>query len=248
MMTRMILKQPWTKRQTALPLVDINGGSFLASTLLMYRHRLNLSRVNFFSMRPFLLLTMWLLTLAPALAQSDTWQLAKDEAGIQVYTRKVAGEPLKAFRATAIVEASAEAILATLTDVARGSEWMDRCAESRIIERSDDANYVAYTLIETPWPLQARDIVSRVEIRREGNQITCLMTNAPDAYPTQDDVVRMPRYHGKWVLTPQGNGRTQVTSEGLASPGGGVPDWLANTEVVDSPYKTLANLRARVEG
>lgn len=203
-------------------------------------------------MLPHVLLRSALLALGaillslPLTSQTD-WELEKDEADIKVYTRKVAGQSLKSFRAETIIAATPEELVNTLTDLSRASEWMDRCAESRILERYDDNSYLGYTLVDVPWPLQARDIVTRVNVRRQTDRIVIEMKNAPDGYPEQDDVVRMPKYEGQWILIPQGNGRTQVINQGATSPGGSVPDWLANTEVVDSPYKTMANLRARLE-
>jgi hypothetical protein len=180
------------------------------------------------------------------LAQED-WQLAKEEADIKVYTRKVPGQALKSFRAETTITASPEALLQTITDLPTSPEWMDRCAESRKLESYGEEGYLAYTLVEVPWPLQPRDLVSRVNIRHESDRIVLEMENAPDAYPEQLDVVRMPKYEGRWTLISQGDGRTRVINQGATSPGGQVPDWLANSAVVDSPYKTMANLRARME-
>jgi len=185
----------------------------------------------------------------PALVLSQTagWKLEKDEKGIQVYTRKVEGEPLKAFRAVAVLPVSAERVLTEITDVNKGSEWMDKCAESRLISRSGPDSYLAYTLIDIPWPLEDRDLVTEVKVSREEDRIVCYMKNAPNAIPEKDKIIRMPKYEGKWVLIPMDNGSTKVISEGLSSPGGSIPDWLANSGVVDTPYRTMANLIDRVE-
>ena len=182
-----------------------------------------------------------------AFAQETDWKLQKDAKGIKVYTRKVPGETLKAFRAVTLVDASADQVLGEITDVEQGAEWMDRCAESHLVQQEGPDVYLAYTLIDVPWPLDDRDLVTRVQIRREKDRIICTMSNVPDAVPVKRNVIRMPRYEGQWVLIPQDNGQTQVISEGISSPGGTIPDWLANSEVVESPYNTLSNLRDRLE-
>lgn len=197
-------------------------------------------------LRSALLALSAMLLCLPLSAQAD-WELEKDEAGIKVYTRKVEGQALKSFRAETTIAATPQALVNTLTDLSRASEWMDRCAQSRVIERYDDNSYLGYTLVDVPWPLQARDLVTRVHIRRQADRIVIEMKNAPNDYPKQQDVVRMPQYEGQWILIPQSDGRTQVINQGATSPGGSIPDWLANTEVVESPYKTMANLRARME-
>lgn len=189
----------------------------------------------------------WLLG-QPLAAQSDDWQLAKTENDIEVYTRKVPGEPLKAFRVVTTFDARAEDILAVITDADQGDQWQDRCTESRLLEQQDADHYLAYVRIDTPWPLQDRDLVVRVVVKRLADRTVVQMTNAPSAYPEQADLVRMPGYQGRWVLIPQAGGRTRVISEGQTSPGGSIPDWLANAAVIDSPLATMSNLRAQVEG
>ena len=46
-----------------------------------------------------------------------------------------------------------------------------------------------------------------------------------------------------WTVTPEAEGRTRVVFEMHLEPGGGIPAWLANSRVVDSPFETLKNLR-----
>jgi len=180
-------------------------------------------------------------------AQPADWQLAKEEQGIKVFTRAVPGETLKAFKTEAVLAAPLEAILTVITDAASAHEWQNRCVESRLLEQRHGDEFLSYLRIETPWPLEDRDLVLNTRVVREGKAVICLLTNAPEAYPVQEGITRMPRYEGRWVLKPQGPGRTWVSNEGLTSPGGSIPDWLANTEVVEAPYATLANLRVRVE-
>ncbi len=194
-----------------------------------------------------LLLTAGIVFLSSLPISAQNWQLEKDEARIQVYTLARPGEPLKAYRAITQVKATPEEVLAVIVDADQGHQWMDRCTESKLIKRIDEKSFLTYTRIETPWPLEDRDLVVKTTIRKEGEKIICSMRNAPNAYPKQKKVVRMPRYEGSWTLIPLANGATQVISEGKTSPGGSIPDWLANTEVVDSPYSTLSNLRKRLE-
>ncbi|MDP5170152.1 MAG: START domain-containing protein [Bacteroidia bacterium] len=174
------------------------------------------------------------------------WTLEKDESGIKVYTRAVPGQQLKAFRAVMEVAASPDQVLAILTDADKGEEWMDRISDGRLLRRIGDHSYISYSVIDFPWPLDDRDIVVKVDIAREGETIICTHTNAPDAYPRQASIIRIPKYQGKWTLEKLSNGGCRVTNEGSSSPGGSVPDWLANSGVVDSPFNTLTNLRKRL--
>lgn len=177
-------------------------------------------------------------------AQSE-WELAKDANQVQVYTRRDPGESLKAFRGVVKIPADAEVILKTIMDAERSVEWSARTKESRILKKDGPNHQVIYNLIETPWPVDDRDLVVEMRIERAGNLITCYLKNASGIYPAQDGIVRIPRYEGFWELRSLGNGMTQVTMQGLTDPGGTIPEWIINQGVVDTPHKTLSNLRAR---
>jgi hypothetical protein len=57
----------------------------------------------------------------------------------------------------------------------------------------------------------------------------------------------MPVADGYWQLTELENGDIRVVLEQLSDPGGGIPAWLINMFIVQSPYKTLYNLREIVQ-
>ncbi|PCH50201.1 MAG: hypothetical protein COC22_05960, partial [Flavobacteriaceae bacterium] len=60
-------------------------------------------------------------------------------------------------------------------------------------------------------------------------------------------VVRMVRLKGSYLLTPSPNGGTDVVYSLDSNPGGKIPGWLVKQASKDLPYKTLKNLRERVE-
>ena len=191
-------------------------------------------------------LTLSLLVAAPALA-ADGWSLAKDEDGIEVYTRPVPGSGIKEFKGIAVVQAAAEDIFRVLRDSENFKNWFPNTSESRLLERNE-AFSVQYSVMDAPWPVSDRDNVLRSITKRdpETGEILISVRADPDFYPEQTDRVRVRQAKGSWRLEPLGPSRTRVTFVMHLEPGGGVPEWLTNARVVDSPFEALGNLRGAV--
>jgi hypothetical protein len=63
-----------------------------------------------------------------------------------------------------------------------------------------------------------------------------------DLLPENDDYVRIPNMTGFWLFEPTEKGQVLITYQVHANPGGSLPNWLANSVVVDTPYYTMSNM------
>jgi hypothetical protein len=183
----------------------------------------------------------------PVRASESPWSLARERDGIAVHTRPVEGSGIREFRGTALVAASPEAIRAVLRDADRFKDWFPNTSESRLLARDGNVSY-QYSVLDTPWPVQDRDNVFRSEttIDPATGRVSIRVTAAPDYHPEQQGRVRVRRALGQWLLEPAGAGKTRVTFTMHLEPGGGVPEWMINTQVVDTPFEALSNLRTAV--
>ena len=59
----------------------------------------------------------------------------------------------------------------------------------------------------------------------------------------KEGMIRMPKSDGKWILTQINDSTTFVQLEMMNDPGGTLPDWLVNSMITGSPFKTMSNLR-----
>lgn len=195
--------------------------------------------------KPLLALTIILSCLAENLS-AQSWELRKDEDGIRVYTMPVEGSSLDAFKAETMMNAKLDRLVTVLQEVSEFPNWMPDCTEAELYEIDGDKQY-HYTLTDAPFPVSDRDAIAVFEYTKEGDNVKVLVKGLPDYKPAKEDIVRIPELDGYWLLEPAESGKTRVTYQLHASPGGSVPAWLANATAVDSPYETLKNLRARVE-
>lgn len=178
----------------------------------------------------------------PSLAED--WSLAKQAEGIDIYTRPVAGSGIKQFKGIADFEAPAEKIVALLRDSDRFKDWFPNTPESKLLNRKDHVSY-QYSVLDAPWPVSDRDNVLRSVLTKDESTgaIEIQVTAAPDFYPDQTDRVRVRTANGFWKIEPLDANRSRVTFSMHIEPGGGIPEWLTNSRVVETPYEALTNLR-----
>lgn len=192
------------------------------------------------------LLTALLLPPA-ARAEGAPWTLERDRDGIVIHTRPVAGSGIDEFRGTALVPAPVDAVRAVLRNVDDFELWFPNTSESRLLSREANVQ-LQYTVIDAPWPVSDRDNVFRSETTRDPSTgvVRIAVTADPDRQPEQPDRVRVRHARGEWLLEPVAPEQTRVTFTMHLEPGGGVPDWLLNVRVVETPFEALTNLRAQL--
>jgi len=175
---------------------------------------------------------------------AQNWDLAKNKNGVKVYTRKVDGYKLKEYKGEAIIKVSANKVLGLLTNVNAYTKWMPDCTQSKLLRKVSETELYQYTVTDAPWPVTDRDNIALMTIKRQSSGAIRLdLEGKPDYMDKNDKYVRVPQLTASWELIPQGDGSTKVVYQGLASPGGSIPDWLANSFVVDTPFNTLVNMR-----
>ena len=191
---------------------------------------------------------VWGLTvLMTGIAQADGWQVAKDEAGIQVSLSEVAGSQYKAYRGVTTIKASVAKLRGLLEDASGSCAWTHECKAQKVLKQ-EGAKRWTYTQFNTPWPVTPRDSVLMVTTE-EGSDgsVTRKLAGQPSYIPEEKGFVRVAQVEGFWKFVPKGANLTEVTYQVHTEPGGSIPSWLANKFVVDAPFNTLKELRAKAE-
>lgn len=176
----------------------------------------------------------------------DGWSLARQADGIRVYVRNVDGSPLREFRGEVQIRATPDDVVEVLRDADAYRQWMPDVAASELLKATDTEQF-HYLDNKAPWPVSNRDGIYHFTYTKAGDgAVTVRVEAVPDYLPLREGKVRIPQAKGQWKLVPDAEG-VKVTYQMHASPGGAIPDWLANRTVVDTPYGTLKALRSRVQ-
>lgn len=185
------------------------------------------------------------LLCTPTLA--DTWHLAHDEDGIQVYLDDVPGSTYQRFRGVATINADVRTLVDLQENLRVACKWLYACADMRLLKVEGDSTWV-YLTTTLPWPATTRDIVLQVQTERldDGTLLRHLRA-VPGMVQHVPGQIRVRQLEGEWRMVPKGERVTEVTYQLQAEPAGDIPAWLANRFVIDAPVVTLKTLRAVAE-
>jgi hypothetical protein len=168
------------------------------------------------------------------------WTLKKYQNGIAVYTRMSESSTLKEVRCVNTVHSSLSAIVALLKDADNCPEWIYACSESKILKMISNTEQYQYLVTDVPMPFSDRDIVTDQKITQDPKTkvVTIKSMSMPKYYPVQENRVRVEDFHSQYTLTPLADGNVYVEFELYVDPGGAVPAWLVNMNIVRGPFNT----------
>lgn len=200
------------------------------------------------SKNSFLPMVLLFLIVNPLYAD-DSWEVVRDEQGIEVSLSNVSGSEYKMFRGETVMMAQAETVMNVLTEVDSCHLWRFRC--KTYLPLGDDTTFVVNDL---PWPLNDRFVITHGVL---SDKTTLKITRVPLAeltaeqasqLPDHDGLVEMGEYSGYWKLDVIDNDKVSVRYQIRADPAGSIPAAIINEGVVNNPFNTLLKLRDYVEG
>lgn len=170
------------------------------------------------------------------------WILKKDENGIKVYTRYSPGSNLKEVRVVNTVRSSLSAIVAVLIETKNYPQWIYACGEAQTLKLLNDREQYQYSVTNVPWPFSDRDVVTHLKVEQDSvTGIVMVNCNGtPDYIPDKEGRVRVQHFQSGYKLTPLDSGMVKVEFELYVDPGGNIPAWLINANIVLAPYNTSA--------
>jgi hypothetical protein len=175
---------------------------------------------------------------------SGQWELVKDEDGIKVFLKTVAGSKIKAFKAVTRINSSLDSILAVLYDTDACPKWVHNCRQGTTLRNLGFYEAYIYQVINFPFPVKDRDLILHTEMTQdpETKDVTINLHSVPD-YIADTKNLRIKKSTGYYFLEPSSDGTVEVTWQLYTDPGGGVPKWIVNSLLVDTPFKTFENLK-----
>jgi hypothetical protein len=181
-----------------------------------------------------------------AYSETTAWVLEQEDEdfNLKVFTREIEGSNFSEFKGEMLIKAQLTTIAALLLDFDVAPKWMHECEKFEILEQLDALSAVVYFVNGAPWPVSDRDAVVMAVMSQDPETLILKfeLNAVNDRLPENDDYVRIPYMTGSWLFEPTENGQVLVTYQVHADSGGSLPEWLANTAVVDTPYYTMSNM------
>ncbi|GAA4104341.1 START domain-containing protein [Mucilaginibacter panaciglaebae] len=177
------------------------------------------------------------------------WTFKTESSGIKVYVDNKSAMKVKPIKVESSINATPTQIAAVLLDVENYPDWVYKIKSTSLVKQTSATDLFYYAEINMPWPAQNRDFAAHITVTQnpETKVITIDAPSVADLVPEKEDLTRVKRSHGKWILIPDGNNKTKVTYYFTLEPDGGAPAWIINLFITDGPMQSFKKLKVQVQ-
>ena len=190
------------------------------------------------------------LTLLTKLAiAQDEWTFKTQSDGIKVYSNSKSALKVKPVKVECTFNATPIQLAAVLLDIKNYSDWVYKTKLTSLVKQVSATDLYYYSELAMPWPAQNRDLAAHITATQniETKVITVDAPSVNGIVPEKDGITRVKKSNGKWVLTPVGNDKVNVTYYLQIEPDGGAPAWLINMFISDGPMQSFKKLKVQLQ-
>lgn len=192
-------------------------------------------------------ISFFLLILIPlSIWSQDDWSLSKDSEGIKIWVRNFENSQYKEYKAMTSIKTSLDEVL---NELLTAPLYKDNCEDgiSHLVKISNNEDYIFYVKNDFPWPINDRDVVSKLKLNRiSDNKVEVNISSASKEVPEIKNTLRVRELVGHWLLEEK-NGYVQVTQQLYVNPEGTLPSFITNSLLVIGPFRTFQNLKSTLE-
>ena len=183
-------------------------------------------------------------TLLVGLQHDKAWTKALDKNGVQVFLHECNGCQTKEFKAQIVINVPMEKVFNLLLSFKDIPKYIYANRGTFLLEKKSPDEYIYYTIIKSPKPVEDRDLVVDFKIMEHTAQRCYIKTSTiPDFVSENPGYIRVKVFTGSWELIKLSDNQTKVITASYSEPGGKVPAWIINTFIVTGPYSTLVKMR-----
>lgn len=182
----------------------------------------------------------------------EGWTLVRQEAGVEIYRRPLAGSRFAALLARVEFRAEPEEVFVTLSYYENFSGFIPGVEVSRVLKRQGQDLWV-YQRLGFPRPVADRHYVIRIhndpgESEPGIFRIEWNLDSSESAALRPRGTVVPGDFSGRWRLVPdQKAGTTRAVYEIHVDPGGRLPAWLFQRVAEGYVFQVMEAVRRRVE-
>jgi hypothetical protein len=101
-----------------------------------------------------------------------------------------------------------------------------------------------YQVTDFPWPVSDRDLICNFKVSQDSMTkiVSFIKTGIPEYLPEKTPYVRIRNFESKYRLVPLRRDSVIVELEMKVDPGGDIPKWLINANIVMAPYKSTISM------
>ena len=176
----------------------------------------------------------------------DGWELEKTKYDVEVFSKSLTGYEVQAFKASGLIEGTVASVTDVVMDIENYPEWYPNCKIGEVLKGSTTFEQYRRVEFKLPWPFDNRDAVNRLIVHNHQDSTWIEILNAVDYKPKQRKVYRVESTEGYWCIVKENDTQTRLTYAAVGEPGG-IPTWIVNIFLFDSPLEAINNIRDMVK-
>ncbi len=185
----------------------------------------------------------------PGLDKAAAWRSYRKYQQFEMSYRdtKSDGQVVLEIKAQFVFKGLMSAFFQVLRDTEQADKWLDSAHSVRIIASPNPFEDWVYTIFNTPWPLQQRDMVTCSRWQQHNDySIEMAVITCNDKWPVPSDTVRIKQLNARWLLRSLPDHQVEVIYTGAADAGGGLPRWLSDPVAITSSLRSFRALQQQL--
>ncbi len=144
-------------------------------------------------------------------------------------------------------EQSLQLVFRVISDLELTTQWFDYLKEIETLKMYSNNQFLLRSVINSPWPLTAREIITCVDTDFEAQTISIRVNSCSEKHPINDAFVRVIDAKSTWTLQQQASGRVLISYEAWLDPSGNIPALFYNQQLIDSTTDSFQKLIKLIE-
>lgn len=168
---------------------------------------------------------------------------------MDIYTKTISSSGLRGIRVKCSLPAKLSQMVALILDVNAGEDWVYGTKSSILLKRVSPSELYYYSEVDIPWPINNRDFIAHLMVSQDARTKVVTINGPTEAsyLPVKENIIRVNRSNGKWVLTPIKNNLIQIDYTLEVDPGGTIPVWLVNLFATSGPAETFKKMKTQIQ-
>ena len=129
-----------------------------------------------------ILIPLLSLSLVANITFASQWKLAKNQDGIQVYTRKIPNSAIHEFKGIVTITTSLDSVVGVFDDIQACPQWVFQCTQPALIQSLGFNERIVYQVNDFPFPSRNRDLILYAKLSQ--NPQTKIITVKLEASPS----------------------------------------------------------------
>jgi len=178
----------------------------------------------------------------------SSWELINDDSGIQVLERWVINEKnlkVKERSGKMVLNCSVTEVLNLICDTKRTHLWMRNAEQVDKLKTVSDKEWYVHTILDTPWPFNKQDIVSKYTIvdNAETDVIMVVIVKEDKLLPPQKDIDRLDTFSAVWTIEKVKKNRVKVSFTTKSTKPPKYPSWVQDPIVRNVFFNNMKNFK-----